>query len=484
MPNNLVDKAFQRLRKELDIGGDFPRKVLDEVEESAVVRQPRAGPDRIDRLDIDFVTVDPPGSRDLDQAVHAERRDGGFLLHYAIADVGFWVDRGSLIEEEAWRRGVTFYSPDGRDPLYPPSLSTGVASLLPGQVCPAILFSFELNERTELGSWTVERALVRSRQQLTYAQLLEGARSYFARNAGDREPWTETLPLLEEIGNGRIALEVERGGVSLPIRSQEVQQEAAAELGYAVVYESSSAAEKWNEQISLLTGHAAATRMLEAGVGVLRTMPPMAEESGEKLRGIARTLGFDWDSKTPYADFIHGLDPEHPRIQVLVRQARRVIRGADYVFFQGDPPEQPLHAALAFPYAHVTAPLRRLGDRYVLDLLVSLSEGSGPTPAEVAKLEGVPAVMNAADTKSGRLERRVIDIAEAAALSARVGEVFDAVVVDARGNELEFQVDTPPVRATVKRTAKHRAWPALGERVQIRVVKANVIEGRSTFEIA
>jgi exoribonuclease R len=435
---------------------------------------------RADRTAIPFVTIDPPESRDLDQAVHVERLGDGYRLRYAIADVGFFVDRGGAVEREAWRRGVTFYAPDHREPLYPPLLSQGAASLLAEQTRPAILFDFELDARAALGAWTVERALVRSRAQLTYAQLLQHAQqgedSPFAR-----EPWAESLALLAEVGPRRLERETERGGVSLPVRDQQVQRRAAAALGYALVLEESTDAERWNEQVSLLTGHAAATRMLDAGVGLLRTMPPFAEVDVAKLRRIARTLGFAWPEGTSYAAFMHALPLDHPHLEVLVRQARRVMRGADYVAFEGAPPAQPLHGALAMPYAHVTAPLRRLADRYVLDLLVTLASGGRPSAADVETLRELAPVMETAGTRERILERRVVDMGEAWALRERCGDVLPAVIVDARRGQLEVQVDEPPIRAIVD--VGDDLLPPLGARVRVRLATVDVENGRIRLEL-
>ena len=298
-----IEATFRQVRRELEVRTGFPPEVLAEAERAAAQRAPTAGEGRADRTEVPFVTIDPPGSRDLDQAVHVERDGDGWRLRYAIADVAFFVDRGGAVEREAWRRGVTFYAPDHREPLYPPVLSQGAASLLAGETRPAVLFDFALDARADLRGWTVGRALVRSRAQLTYAQLLrhvrEGASSPFAR-----ERWGETLSLLAEVGRERKAREVERGGVSLPVRDQHVQQNAAAALGYELVYEDPNEAEGWNEQVSLLTGHAAALGMLELGGGILRTMPPFAERDVRRVRRIARALGFAWPEDVSYAGFL------------------------------------------------------------------------------------------------------------------------------------------------------------------------------------
>jgi exoribonuclease R len=474
-----IERAFDRQREELGIRRGFPPEVEAEAREAAA-RDPAADASRADRTAIPFVTIDPPGSRDLDQALCIQRSGEGFRLWYAIADVGFFVDRGGAVEREAWLRGETFYAPDCKEPLYPPALSEGPASLLPEEDRPSVLFGFELDGRAEIVSSSIERARVRSRAQLTYAQALEhveGGGALFR----DRE-WAESLVLLKEFGEQRRRREAERGGVSLPILSQHVQRSATARLGYALEYERPVASEDWNAQVSLLTGHLAALRMSAAKVGILRVLPPADPERIEHFRRVARALGFQWPDGVGYGDFLRSLDPDHPRVTPLVWQARRVMAGSDYVAFDGELPAQPLHHALAFAYAHVTAPLRRLADRYVLDLLVQLETGGRPSPVEVETLAKVAEVMNQAETKSSRLDRRVVDVAEAWTLRGRVDERFPAVVLGVRGREVEVQIEEPPVRADAARP-EHGRWLELGERVQVRLASVDPEEGKLAFTL-
>ncbi len=465
-----IERAFQQARAELEIRSGFPPEVVAEAEAVARERNPETSPAHADRTDLPLVTIDPPGSRDLDQAVCCERSADGYRLWYAIADVGFWVDRGSLVEQEAWKRGVTFYAPDHREPLYPPELSQGAASLLPDQTTPAVLFAFELDERADLTDWTVERARVRNQAQLTYRDFLAAR--------GEHGPM---LQLLAEIGGKREEREVERGGVSLPVRDQHVQQQAASRLGYQLVYEEPNEAEGWNAQVSLLTGHAAALRMLEAGVGLLRTVAPAEDSAVASFRRTARALDFTWPKGASYPEFIHGIDPEHPNAAVLVWQARRVTGGASYVPFDGEPPAHTEHAALAFPYAHCTAPLRRLADRYVLDLLVTLAAGNRPEASEVATLRELPKVMQEAQRKANRLERQVVDIAEAWTLRDCIGDEFSAVVVGRRGESIEVQIEEPPVHATLQGSSVRAE---LGEQVQLRLTEVDVAKGEVQFNIS
>src|SRR5690606_13942371 len=147
----------------------------------------------------------------------------GLRLRYAIADVGAFVQRGSLVEREAWKRGVTFYSPDRRDPLYPPVLSHGAASLPPDGERPAAVFDLELEGAGELVRTRVSRAVVRSRAQLTYHQALD----HIENGRFADEEFAGSLSLLRDVGEVRMARERKRGGVSLPILDQHVERSAA-----------------------------------------------------------------------------------------------------------------------------------------------------------------------------------------------------------------------------------------------------------------
>ena len=122
-----------------------------------------------DLTHLEFVTIDPPGAMDLDQALHLEADGDGYVVHYAIADVMAFLEPGDPVDEEAHRRGESLYAPDSKIPLHPKVLSEAAASLLPDQVRPAFVWTIRLDATGMVGEATVERALVRSRKQLDYA---------------------------------------------------------------------------------------------------------------------------------------------------------------------------------------------------------------------------------------------------------------------------------------------------------------------------
>jgi exoribonuclease R len=416
-----------RLRAPLDFGAI--RAEVGVVEPFPAGALPRAAPldptPRTDALDVPFVTIDPPGSKDLDQALHVERRGDGFRVRYAIADLAAFVEPGSPLDRAVWERGVTYYAPDRAVPLHPPALSEGAASLLPDAERPAILWTVDLDASGERRGLHVARARVRSRARLTYEQAQ-----------------ADPVPLLEEVGRLREALEAERGGVSLPLPEQEVVR--APNGSWTTAYRAPLPVEGWNAQISLLTGMAAADLMLDAGTGILRTLAPAEPEAVARLRRSAAALGVAWPEGMAYQDFIRSLDPAASASAALLHEATGVMRGAGYVAFDdGEWPQQPRHAALAEEYAHVTAPLRRLADRYALECAIAACAGAAPPAWVLERLEALPDAMRAADRRASALERACVDLVEASLLADRVGEVFDAVVVD----DGLVQVASPAVRA-------------------------------------
>ena len=446
----LAIQAEQELRVE------FPAAVLAEARRAATA--PRL-PD-IDRTDVPFLTLDPAGAMDLDQAMHLERDGDGYLVRYAIADVGAFVDPGGAIDTEAHRRGETLYGADMVIPLHPPELSEGAASLLPGQVRPAFVWTIRLDASGAQTEAEVVRARVRSVARMDY----ESAQR--AVEAGAAGP---VLDLLAEVGRLRLRIEQERGGVSLPMPEQVIDcTEDRWHLEFREVLE----VEAWNAQISLLTGFAAAAMMVQARVGILRTLPPPDPRAVARLHHTARALGISWPTGLPYPDFVRSLDPRRPHHEAMVVACTTLLRGAGYAEFNGAVPDQPEHAALAAEYAHVTAPLRRLVDRYGLEICTALCAGDEVPDWVLRPLPGLPATMQRAGHRSGAYEGAVLSLVEAATLADRVGDRFAGVIVETESGDPtrgEVVVREPAVEARVHGSA---ALP-LGEEVELTLVEAD-----------
>ncbi len=446
---------------------DIPRSFPDEVLAAAATPL-CTDHDRVDRRDLPFVTIDPIGSTDLDQALAIEESPGGgHVVWYAIADVAAFVPAGGVIDVESHRRGMTLYAPGHRVPLHPPALSENAASLLAGQDRPAVLWRLQLDPDGALVDTTVGRAMVRSREQLDY----ETAQQRI--DAGD-----DLLSPLATVGRRRESIEVQRGGLNLPVPEQEVAHGAD---GFRLEFRAQRPVEGWNAQLSLLCGMAGAQLMLDGGWGLLRTLPPADDDALALLRRHAAALGVAWPSDRGYADVVRGLDADDPCDAAFAVQATRLFRGADHLPLQPGsamPDDVMIHSAIAAPYAHVTAPLRRLGDRFATECVLATVAGVEPSPAVRSVLDQLPGELRSGASRAGSLDRAVVDLLEALVLSSvHESETFEGVVVDHRSAGSVVQLREPAVVATVDETL------GLGDEVEVRVIDADPIARRVVLSV-
>lgn len=201
---------FAAVRAEFALPAAFPADVLAAARAAAEAGVPGGRPDA---TDIELVTIDPPGSMDLDQAVGVVATAGGFRVHYAIADLAAVVAPGGVLDAEVRRRGQTVYLPDGSVPLHPTVLSEGASSLLPDQVRPAVLWTIDLDPTGEPAAVDVRRVVVRSRARLDYAGVqadVDADNASGADGAGRLHPAIAALP---QVGRLRRALAVVRGEI-------------------------------------------------------------------------------------------------------------------------------------------------------------------------------------------------------------------------------------------------------------------------------
>ncbi|HEU4704496.1 MAG TPA: RNB domain-containing ribonuclease [Sphingomicrobium sp.] len=442
-PQCVLAEGLAAIRVQYQLPEAFPPAVEAEAAE-AVKRTPDQ---HADRTALPFVTLDPASSRDLDQAFAIEAAGSDILLRYAIADVGWFVPDGGAMDTEAWARGTSQYLPDGKVPLYPTALSDGAASLLPDGDRPAVVFAVLVDPSGQARLDGVERALIRSRAKLAYETATE---------AELPAPFGELARRVE-------AAELARGGARIEPPEQEVVEEDGC---YRLRFRPLSWAERSNASLSLATNLAVADALLAAQTGLFRTMDEPMEWAVRRLHHTAKALGIDWPKKEPLADLERRLDPADHNQAALMIAIRRASSGAAYQPYREG--EKPWHSAVAATYAHATAPLRRLADRFVVEAALAVANGR-PVPDPVqAAFERLPPVMARADTLGGQIARAVIDLAEAVALEGREGDQFEAVVTDTDQRGARIQICAPPVVARLK-TKDYVA----GQELQVRLDSAD-----------
>ncbi len=451
--SNVLQAGLAAIRKQYSVPESFPPDVLAAAE--AAARRPPT--EHVDRTDWAFVTLDPATSTDLDQAFTIERAGNNLILHYAIADVAWFVHAGDALDKEAWKRGTTLYLPDGKAGLYPPALAEGAASLLPDGPRPAVVFHVRVGTDGTAALDGAERSIIRSRAKLAY----------------DSIDAAELPADFEEFARRVQAAAVARGAGTIDPPEQQVER--LGDDQYLLVFRPRLPSESQNAAMSLACNLAVADAMFNAGTGLFRVMAEPDERAVKRLRHTARGFGMAWPAEHSLEAFARSLDANNPTHAAFMLAARRAGGGADYQAFI--PGVVPWHAAMAATYAHATAPLRRLADRYVVQATLAIANGNA-VPDDVAEaLPLLPEPMDRADSTGSRIERAVLDLAEAVILNCHVGESFDAVVVDDDDDGTRIQLLDVAVVAKVR---ANNVSP--GDQLRVKVVAADVEKRTVQFE--
>ena len=210
-------------------------------------------------------------------------------------------------------------------------------------------------------------------------------------------------------------------------------------------------------------------------------MPKPDERDVARLRRTAQALGVDWESDVPYAEFIRTLDTSRAEQAAVLSESTVLLRGAGYLAFDGPSPDHAEHAGVGSTYAHATAPLRRLADRYVGEVCLAISAAVEIPEWARTALPNLPETMEKSNRRAQQYEGGIISAVEAAVLEPNVGRLFDAVVVDVdeEDDAGTVQLHEPAVTARCKGTDL-----PLGERVVVRLELADVAKRHVLFVLA
>ena len=230
-------------------------------------------------------------------------------------------------------------------------------------------------------------------------------------------------------------LMTERGAGRVDPPEQLVEREGR---GYRLVFRPRQPTEAQNAALSASTNIAVAHAMQAAHTGLFRVMPEPDQRAVARLRHTAHAFDMRWPKHQTLDEYARTLDPNDPRHAAFMLAVRRAAGGASYATYADG--VTPWHSALAATYAHSTAPLRRLADRYVVECALAVANGREVPEAVQAALPRLPDTMAAASSQSSKVDRAVVDLAEAVLLQGHEGHTFRAVVVEDEGDVSRIQL--------------------------------------------
>ncbi len=481
---------------EAGLSEHFPQAVIDETDGMTV-------PELKGREDLriyPLVTIDGADARDFDDAVFAEKEDGGYHLIVAIADVSYYVRPGSALDREALRRGNSTYFPDRVVPMLPEALSNDLCSLRPKENRACMAFHMRIDFDGSLKSFKIVRGLMRSEARLTYDQV---------QAAKDGEITDLTGPLMDKVINPLYeAYDIldkarrQRGALDLDLPERQILIDKEGNMT-GVKNRARFDSHKLIEEFMILANVAAARALEQKKAPCVYRVHDRPTQ--EKLNSAGEFLEA-FDLSLP-----KGITIKPAQINLLLEKAKAspyshlvsevILRSQSQAIYS---PENIGHFGLALEkYAHFTSPIRRYADLLVHRSLIrayDLGPG-GLSDEEAVTLEEKSDHISQTERTSAEAERNSVDRFTAKWMSQRIGDQFAGringvtrfglfVTLDENGADGLIPIRTLPSDYYIHDEKQHaligqrsKRLYRLGAKVNIRIVEADGFTGSSVFEI-
>lgn len=480
---------------------EWPEALLQEIAHLKPEIPKDAYQHRVDMREIPFVTIDGEDSRDFDDAVFCEPRGKGWLLKVAIADVAAYVKSGTVLDEEARKRGNSVYFPSRVIPMLPEILSNELCSLNPhvdrlSLVCEMAIDFYGRIRRTRFFE-----AVICSSARLTYSQVaavLEGNTSEF--------PYPNLLPNIDhlhQLFQLLLKRRQKRGAIEFETTETRIIFDEQRKIE-RIVPVTRNDAHRLIEEMMLAANVATASWLEEKGMPLLfRNHEGPTSEKLTELRSFLGELGLrlagkDEPKAEHYAKLVEKIQ-QRPDKQLIQTVLLRSLRMAFYS------PDNLGHFGLSYEaYTHYTSPIRRYPDLLVHRAIKYCLKGKDPEkfPHSHNELTLLGEQCSMTERRADEATRDAIDWLKCDYISDKVGEVYEGMVYAVTSFGLFVQLDGFFVEGLVHVTALkndyyhfdpigHRLCGErsgttyrLADRLKVRVMRVDLDERKIDFELA
>ncbi|MBQ8591114.1 MAG: ribonuclease R [Firmicutes bacterium] len=489
---------------------EFPAEVQAEADSVETVLEERTTSQwedlgRRDLRDELVITIDGADSKDFDDAVSVRRlENGNWLLSVHIADVTHYVREGKPLDREAWNRGTSIYILNQVIPMLPERLSNGICSLNPGEDRLTLSVDMEIDSRGQIVAHEIYEAVIRSRERMVYTDVSDMLEDETAPQWEQYGHLRELLLDMEELAgllrrrredHGSIDFDLDESRITLDDEGRPV------DIGIA----ERRIANKIIEDFMLAANETVAEHFYWMGVPFVYRVhdKPQADRISELKRFLGRfglTLKGSADSIHPKAlnellKQAEELEEQHVINTVTLRSMQKAVYG----------PECLGHFGLGMKYyCHFTSPIRRYPDLMIHRIIKESLHGQ----LTAERMDQLAKLVEEASTQSSLTERQAQEMEREAEkmkmteyMAQYIGELFDGIISSVTNFGFFVQLENTVeglVRAAdltddyyIFEPEKYRLIGemsrnvyGLGDRITIRVVRANVASREIDFELA
>lgn len=412
---------------------DFPDDVLQQASEIPDEISPEELEDRIDRRNEQIVTIDGADAKDLDDAISVKKLDNGnYQLGVYIADVSYYIDKGSPMDEEAYERGTSVYLVDRVIPMIPHRLSNGICSLNPQVDRLTIGCEMEITTSGEVVEHEFFPAVINSTERMTYTDV---NKILVDQDKELREKYAELVPMFEQMEKLAAILRGKRkgrGAIDFDFKEAQVLVDDEGKAKDVVLRER-SVGERLIEEFMLAANETVAEHFHWLDVPFIHRIHEDPDEG--KLESFFEFLAGLGISVKGTANEIHPqalqkvLDKikDEPEEMIVSKLMLRSMKQAKYA------PESVGHFGLATDfYTHFTSPIRRYPDLIVHRLIRTyLFEKKMDRKTIADWREALPEIAKHTSEMERRAvdtERETDDLKKAEYMEDKIGEEFTGVI--------------------------------------------------------
>lgn len=482
---------------------DFPQEVLDQAANTPDTISEDEIKDRRDLRNETIVTIDGADAKDLDDAVSVKKLDNGnYLLGVYIADVSYYVDKGSPIDQEALERGTSVYLVDRVIPMIPHRLSNGICSLNPQVDRLTLGCEMEIDASGNVVNHDIFQSVIRTNARMTYYDVNQ---ILVYKDEALREHYKELVPLfegMEELAAILRRKRMNRGAIDFDFKEAKVLVDEAGKP-VDVVLRERSVAERLIEEFMLAANETVAEHFHWMDVPFIHRIhedpdPDKLQTFFEFLAGLGYVIKGTSNEIHPQAlqkvlEEVKG----KPEEMIVSKLMLRSMQQAKY------DPQSIGHFGLATPfYTHFTSPIRRYPDltvhRLIRTYLIDKKMDQRILKKLKSELPEIARQSSIAERRAVDAERETDDLKKAEFMQDKIGEEYTGVISSITNfglfveleNTIEglihvsyltddyYHYDQRSQAMIGERTAK---MYRIGQEVQVKVVGVNIDERTVDF---
>lgn len=383
---------------------------------------------REDFRNIKTFTIDGYDAKDLDDAISIKKlENGNFLLGVHIADVSYYVEEGSTLDREAFKRGNSVYLLDRVIPMLPKELSNGICSLNPNVDRLTLSVIMEISKKGEVIKHRITESVINSKGKLIYDDISE----YIEKNKIDKSIENFLIEinymyeLMKILEKGR----KKRGSIDFNFPETKIVLD---EKGLPLVIEKEvrGVANKIIEEFMLVTNEVVAEEYYWSETPfIYRIHEEPDEESINEFSRFIFNLGYKIKGKDIHpkdfqklTDEIKGKDEELVISTLLLRSLKKAKYSET----------SDIHFGLATKYySHFTAPIRRYSDLIVHRIIKENLNGRLNQKSKEdleANLGDICKHVSATERQAESAEREVQDLKKAQYMYNKIGNEYDGII--------------------------------------------------------